>query len=343
MHYKYIDVAKGIGMLLVLLAHSCGFIYYTGLYCISFFMPLFFVLAGYVYKNKYSFREYLKKKAQRVLKPYFIDSIILLIICYTLGICKNNIFNSIIGIFYSSYCLFFPRNSENNIFFFVLNNEPMWFLTTFFVASIFFYIVINGWEKVYIKYILIAIIAHVVTFLPIYLPWGADIAILGLIFMLIGYHLKTFIEPEKRKIFEIIFLIFVYILLANLNPNVNMSTREYGDFLIGNTYVYILTGTIGSIICIYFSKIIQNTFVGTIMSLIGKNTVPILAFHLILFRIFDTILSDFYKKKIEGNVILYWVWGYFKIFIIVFGIIVIKYLLNKLTRVIVYYIKRRHN
>ena len=114
----------------------------------------------------------------------------------------------------------------------MLNNEPMWFLTTFFVASIFFYIVINGWEKVYIKYILIAIIAHVVTFLPIYLPWGADIAILGLIFMLIGYHLKTFIEPEKRKIFEIIFLIFVYILLANLNPNVNMSTREYGDFLL---------------------------------------------------------------------------------------------------------------
>lgn len=225
----------------------------------------------------------------------------------------------------------------------MLNNEPMWFLTTFFVASIFFYIVINGWEKVYIKYILIAIIAHVVTFLPIYLPWGADIAILGAIFMLIGYHLKTFIEPKKRKIFEIIFLIFVYILLANLNPNVNMSTREYGDFFIGNTYVYILTGTIGSIICIYFSKIIQNTFVGTIMSLIGKNTVPILAFHLVLFRIFDTILSDFYKKKIESHVILYWVWGYFKIFIIVFGIMAIKYLLNKLTRVIVYYIKRRHN
>lgn len=122
-----------------------------------------------------------------------------------------------------------------------------------------------------------------------------------------------------------------------------MSTREYGVFLIGNTYVYILTGTIGSIICIYFSKIIQNTFVGTIMLLIGKNTVPILAFHLILFRIFDTILFDFYKKKIESNVILYLVWRYFKFFIIVFWIIAIKYLLNKLTRVIVYYIKRRHN
>lgn len=69
---QWIDIAKGIGIILVLIGHISlnkkinNFIY-------SFHMPLFFILSGYLYKNK---ENYVKKKTKTILVPYFIVSII---------------------------------------------------------------------------------------------------------------------------------------------------------------------------------------------------------------------------------------------------------------------------
>lgn len=45
---KYMDIAKGIGMLMVLVGHT-----YAGFLCSlanSFHMPLFFIISGYFFK-----------------------------------------------------------------------------------------------------------------------------------------------------------------------------------------------------------------------------------------------------------------------------------------------------
>ena len=45
--YPYIDVARGIGMVLVVAGHAMG----ISMYLTCFFMQLFFVLSGYVYRQ----------------------------------------------------------------------------------------------------------------------------------------------------------------------------------------------------------------------------------------------------------------------------------------------------
>ena len=69
----YIDIAKGIGILLVALAHNdlAGYapLLYHWIY--SFHMPLFFFLSGLFFKPEIGFIDLLRRRFDSLLKPYF--------------------------------------------------------------------------------------------------------------------------------------------------------------------------------------------------------------------------------------------------------------------------------
>ena len=64
--YNYIDIAKGIGILLVIALHSRFHIDWM----VSFEMPLFFILSGCFFKYELPFKQFLKKKVNMLLIPY---------------------------------------------------------------------------------------------------------------------------------------------------------------------------------------------------------------------------------------------------------------------------------
>jgi len=70
-----VDIAKGIGILLVVFGHSWIVLHEKGeLFRIvfSFHMPLFFFLSGVFFKKSESLSSLLRSKADSLLKPYFI-------------------------------------------------------------------------------------------------------------------------------------------------------------------------------------------------------------------------------------------------------------------------------
>ena len=72
----YLDIAKAIGILMVIYAHvSLSGILYTTFY--AFHIPLFFVVAGMTFNNKKhtSFKTFAANKAKRLLLPYLIYSL----------------------------------------------------------------------------------------------------------------------------------------------------------------------------------------------------------------------------------------------------------------------------
>lgn len=70
----YLDVIKGIGIFLVVLAHVSESHSITRV-IYSFHMPLFFIISGYVY-GKYNkvenCRLFVQKKISSLLVPYFV-------------------------------------------------------------------------------------------------------------------------------------------------------------------------------------------------------------------------------------------------------------------------------
>lgn len=67
----YLDIAKGIAMLWIISVHADG-APYTGTVGYVVLIPLFFLTAGFLWKDKdQPFLTQLKKRAKPLLRPYF--------------------------------------------------------------------------------------------------------------------------------------------------------------------------------------------------------------------------------------------------------------------------------
>ena len=78
----YIDVAKGIAMILVIIGHITILPTWLYAWINSFHMPLFFFLSGMVYNpNKYDkFRDFFKAKFKGLIVPYFFLCLIIWVV-----------------------------------------------------------------------------------------------------------------------------------------------------------------------------------------------------------------------------------------------------------------------
>ena len=74
---EYIDIAKGIGMILVVVGHSISAKSFLGIWICSFHMPLFFFISGLCFNDKKhpAFLPFLKKRIQMLLLPCFYFSL----------------------------------------------------------------------------------------------------------------------------------------------------------------------------------------------------------------------------------------------------------------------------
>ena len=75
---EYIDIAKGIGLILVVFGHLFSYNGELSIIIFSFHMPLFFFISGYCFcPHKYNdFESFLVKKVKHLVIPYLIFSIV---------------------------------------------------------------------------------------------------------------------------------------------------------------------------------------------------------------------------------------------------------------------------
>lgn len=271
----YIDTAKGIGILLVILGHTYNApaVLHTIIY--AFHMPLFFIISGITYNKEkysdYSLIAFLSKKAKLYLVPYMGFSAINLFLVYL----WNLVFN------HSTLQAKEIKNYINGIFFchadiqHMPNCTPIWFLLCLFWASIFFYLI----HKLASKYaIFIAIfsslIGYVLTYFNIELPWCLTIVFMAFFFMQIGFSMKTFIINHNFKYSD-----FIFLLLGLPCALIN------GSVSIGNVYnnliLYLLAAIFISFFTIFICKAIPPQ-IGICLSWLGKNTIPIVGFNYFL-------------------------------------------------------------
>jgi len=259
---KFIDILKGMGILLVVSGHIYGPLMSWALPC---YVPLFFVASGYCTNKTVK----IKGKFQKLIIPYFIFSFILLVLSgHPIDI------KDILGILYSRWCLY-PLRCDNNIFLLRFGNGPLWFLTSMFVAYIFFMIIQQSNKRIWILTLYFTL-TYILSFLPILLPWSIDTAFLMAIFIYCGTQIreKNLLQKINRKCFLVIILL--YILLMIFWGNINLSVRIYGRSLI----ILLVSAIIGSLILMKISQILENCHIGKKLELIGKHSLSIFCLHI---------------------------------------------------------------
>lgn len=295
----FLDVAKGIGIILVLMGHSSGFLF-GGHYITAFYMAMFFLVAGYVYHpSGRGYKEKAGKRLKRILVPYFGYNALL----FGYYLAKNlvagdfdleEMLTAIAGIFYSRN--YFWVGLDENIYFFKLLNDPVWFLTAMCTASLIFYAVVDkclgNWKACgYICSILL-LAAAALDFSAVLLPWSLDSAPLFAFFMIVGALLgREELFQKKYTAAQWLFMAVAFglsILLRAWNGKTNLSVRVYGNIPVLNVFLVAVIGVIGSVAFVWISKALCRVkLLESLLAFVGRNTLVIMALHMAVFQLED--------------------------------------------------------
>lgn len=315
----YLDVAKGLGIILVLLGHSCG-IPFAGAYVNSFYMAMFFVVAGYVYHpSEKSYGQSVARRFKRILIPYFAYNGLLFAYFVLRQIIGGIVggheaagageyLQAIVGVLYSRNFLWVGR--DENIYFFKLLNDPVWFLTAMCTAALIFYGIVDKCLKSRKNCVLISVIllgaAIVMSYLPILLPWSMDSAPLYAWYMLCGALLgRGEFFKKKYTVLQWAGLMSAWlfsVLLRYWNGTANMSVRMYGNHGAASVLAIAYIGLAGSIMFVFLSRLICHfRLAEQVLSYVGRNSLVIMALHMAVFSVVGMVLG----KVMEVSVLYY--------------------------------------
>ncbi len=272
---KWIDTAKGIAMICVVLGHMS--ISYINDIVFAFHMPVFFILSGYMMRMKPHEvnRAYIQNKFRSLMKPYFITC--LCVMCmdilnskFILDDARIEMLTSIVvndlirGFFASGTIDTFGEIQLPGII------GAIWFLPAMFFTSIGAQYVINRFDKKQqfaIAGLLMAL--GICTRDFIWLPFSIQAAFGAIIFVILGYYLEDdLIDKMKLWIVVPVFVLGVYLKYSRIY----MVTAYYRDPILS-----MITAVAGVFLIIRLAKRMENF---RFVNFIGKYSLFFLCVHL---------------------------------------------------------------
>ncbi len=279
-YQKWADVAKGLGIIFVVLGHSGNI--YLNHYLYWFHMPLFFIISGYFFKpieNSKDLLAILKKYTCRLLMPYFTYLIILTLLRYAniflydranlnwliQDICKLILGGRLIGGLYG----------------------PFWFITTLYFTYIIFTIILIYIKKDSIVLTLVGIlylIAHFESWLNItynfIVPFNFDVSLIAISYFAFGYYAKYILTNLTKTLFyassltTVVFYISSFLGLFSFS--FNMKILQYHNIILDFIIPIVITVTI-----IGLSQIIVNYKISDSFAYLGKQSLSIMYLHIL--------------------------------------------------------------
>lgn len=278
---EWIDIAKGITIILMIIAHTIPFGNIVRKIIYSFHMPLFIILSGYTFKynNDLGIFNKIIHDVKRLIIPTVVTvgiSILLLFMQSNFDI-KNLMFNikqSIEGLIWAA-----AVSSKYADLGFV------WFLLTLFWIRTIARICIKKFslKKSIVIFCLLGIIGIQFGGVGYELPQNFDVVFVGLLFFAVGLIWNKYQDSINRhKIKILLFSIWIMCICNFAGINIDMGIRQYpGDLLC------VIQAISGTFIMCNLSKWIDNIGgLNKCLKYIGKETLLILCIHHIEFNYF---------------------------------------------------------
>ncbi|MEO8354988.1 MAG: acyltransferase family protein [Chloroflexota bacterium] len=295
---EYIDIAKGIGILLVVMGHNDFAVVSPYAYKViySFHMPLFFFLSGYFINPSIGFWNFFKKRFNSLLKPYFFTIFLIYFVSVSFG--KMGFQTAITRIIKSLYGTGY-----------YIDWVQLWFLPHLFVVSLYaflFYAAVANINSRFARWLILLLTLGVAslfltTFYPFQLsvfgreyelfglPFSLDLVLLSGFFFILGSEARHVTSDE---IFGNAFLLLssgAAVILLNLffSQRIDLNTRLYESFLI-NT----VEAVAGILFILALSRQIElrTEKLASLFKYFGKISLILLIFHV--------PIQDFWGQKI---------------------------------------------
>lgn len=296
---EWIDIAKGIGIILVIAGHTIYLGYSYPIY--AFHMPLFFFLSGLVLKDKKEgFVNFWKTKTKSLIRPWFVILTISLFVCLTIPEWRNQLtLKAVLSDLYTA---------NTNVF----QNSSLWYLVCFYFVLILFYF-INKIKVTRVTKFFFYLFAIVLlwskevlnmTNLPFHrLPFKIDSALIALFFFILAFRYKEKILKLmacKYNLLIVSVVIVFTICLCVFNGWSNINSLDTGKVRL--LYYPIALMGIGSVCLISqlqgWEKLTKTR---KFFVFYGKNSLIIFGFQSLFIRLYLL----FFNRVQNLNMVLY--------------------------------------
>ena len=277
----WLDYGKTIAIYLVVLAHTAlykpaeGFIY-------TFHMPFFFFMSGYLFSySKYpSYMEFVKRRFRQLLVPYVVINMI----TYLLWLLVLRNVGSDVGEDVGALSPLIAAVTVNATE--MVHDVPLWFLAALFMVENLYYLLYrNARYRVVVTLLLLLLAVLNNTYNTVRLPFCIDISLVALLF----YRLGNVMREKGYILFKwYLFVLSAVVTVAvfMLNGKVAMHANYYN-----NIFLFIAGGVAGCYSMAYICKLLQLLCGDrALVQTIARNTLPICAFHLIVFAVIKGIM-----------------------------------------------------
>lgn len=279
MRQPAIDIMKAIGIFLVIIGHHSSGIFNNYIY--SFHMPMFFIIAGYLWHEK-DILVSLKQDVVRIMIPYFAYFAICIGVGYIYaGISISRMMQDIMMISWGS-CHKIAICGHH-----IQGVGVLWFLPALFVCKNVFNAIWIYWKRLlgdkaclpkYICILVLMIIGGFVHRFFFPLPFALTTGLNALGFFAIGQLMRFWLKDisllDHIAWFYKWLILIVWLSLGCFVRN-GMASCEYYHFPLN--YV---TGICGTISCYYFACWLKNIrYINVALQIIGQYTMSILIIH----------------------------------------------------------------
>ena len=284
---EYVDIARGIGILLVVLGHNDFALLspFAQKFIYSFHMPLFFFISGYFLNTSVGFWNFFKKRFNSLLKPYFFTLFLIYFVSISFG--KMGFQTALTRITKALY------GAGHYI-----DWVQLWFLPHLFVVSLYaflFYAVMSKVNSRLIRWLVLLLTLGLAslflkTFYPFSvsmlgrnyelfgLPFSLDLVLLSGFFFILGREVH---QVTSEGLFGNVFLLIatgaLLILLILFFPDrIDFNTRVYESFVI-NT----VEAVSGILFILAVSRQIELRVpqLALLLKYLGKISLIVLIFH----------------------------------------------------------------
>lgn len=287
---EWIDIAKGIGIIIVILGHCVPYGGFAFNFIFSFHMPLFFILSGYCYKQR-DVNTTIHNKIKTLLIPFIKFAFLGLVVTLIIPTWRSelNLKTLARDIYLAS-----PDGC---------NNSSIWFLSCLFLVTMIVNVALSLTAKLknrkVIRTVLVmlsAIIGYLISIDQVMMkmlpgdrmPFALDTAFMAILFFVSGYVLKNNKVMEQKNwvkysVLSGAFLV-ITLLITVVNGKVNIHALTYK-----NPVLYLIGAFSGSGCIICLARILElfaNKKIRNMFSYYGRNSLIILGTQSLLIRLF---------------------------------------------------------
>ncbi|KFI67187.1 acyltransferase family protein [Bifidobacterium magnum] len=282
---RFFDIAKGIGIICVVLGHSAMEAVMTSptalanalmTFCFSFHMPLFFLLAGYFMHPERKFQW--RKEARQLVYTYILTALVVIVGATLVAVClRYNVWATlrswIEAAWYGSGDI-----SDKTIWQVSGRIGAIWFLLAMFWARMFMHLFARlPWTPVWVA---ASFIAGYFLSRYVWLPWSLQSGMCAVAFVYLGYLARECNVLEIVRKYPWIWAVAAAIWAASMYwfTGFSMAMNQYG--LRPSLAV---AGSIAGTLCIVgISQWLDHVpYAGTALSKAGVASLAILCAHLV--------------------------------------------------------------